>query len=255
MISGGRTVIDLNADLGEGAGTDAQLLAVITSANIACGVHAGDPVLIRHTVQLARTYEVGIGAHPSFPDREGFGRRPMALPRAKMTQVVADQIRVLTEAAHQAGERLQHVKAHGALYNLAAADADLASAIGEAVCQVDRTLIVVALAGSQMVEVLRAMDLRVAEEAFIDRGYTSAGTLVRRSDPRALITDVAAAAARAVRLARDRLVTAVDGEDVPVEADTFCVHGDTPNAVALAQATRRALEHSGISVRPMGTFL
>ncbi len=248
-------VIDLNADLGEGIGADEQLLPVITSANVACGVHAGDPTVMAHIIRLAKARGVRIGAHPSFPDREGFGRRAMALPHAQVTAVVADQIHTLAGVAATAGTRLQHVKAHGALYNLAANDAALAATIGDAVRGVDPALIVVALAGSAMVEVLERMGLRVAREAFIDRGYTPAGTLVPREQPGALITNVRAAAERAIQLARDGRVVAVDGTEVEVHADTLCIHGDTPNASDLAMIARHALEDAGITVAAMETFL
>lgn len=248
-------MIDLNADLGEGAGTDSQLLPVITSANIACGGHAGDSESMRAALGLARACGVGIGAHPSFPDREGFGRRAMRLPPAQITEVVVAQILALLAEARAAGASLQHVKPHGALYNLAVADVHLATAIGEAVRRVDPKLIVVALAGSGMAGVFKQMGLRVAREAFVDRGYTPEGTLVPRDRPGALITDAQEVAARALRMARHRVVTAIDGTEVEVVADTLCLHSDTPNAVALATAARHALEGAGITVARMGTFL
>jgi 5-oxoprolinase (ATP-hydrolysing) subunit A len=248
------TVIDMNADLGEGAGTDAALLEVITSANIACGVHAGDDATIRQTVTQAHRHGVQIGAHPSFPDREGFGRRPMALPLEQVESIVADQIAALAAAARQAGDGLGHVKAHGALYNLAVDDTELAEAIGRAARRVDPSLVVVALAGTPMVDVFRGLGLRVAQEAFIDRGYTAQGTLVPRDRPGALVTDAARAAHRAVQLAREGTVTAVDGTTVRVAADTLCIHSDSPGAAAMAQDVRDALERTGVAVRRMDTF-
>src|SRR3989442_1383238 len=179
-------VIDLNADLGEGVGTDGDLLPYITSVNVACGAHAGDLETIRRTVELARTHGVGIGAHPSFPDREGFGRRAMALRAGDVVATVAAQIEVVAGVARDAGVRLQHVKPHGALYNQAVADHALAAAIGDAVRRGGRALIVVALAGSPLVTVLLELGGRVAQEAVIDRGYSSRGTLMPRSPPRAL---------------------------------------------------------------------
>lgn len=250
-----RAVIDLNADLGEGVPTDAQLLPVITSASVACGAHAGDAQTMREAVRLCRSYGVGLGAHPSFPDRAGFGRRPMALAPAQLTETVAEQIRGLAAVAAEAGLPLQHVKAHGALYNMAAADEALAMAIGEAVRRVGRDLIVVALAGSEMAEVLRCMGLRVAREAFVDRGYTPSGTLVPRDQPGALVTDPQAAGGRAVRLVRDGIVVATDGSEISVGADTLCIHGDTSNAVEISVVTRHALEAAGITVSRMDTFL
>lgn len=248
------TVIDLNADLGEGAGTDAELLTLITSANIACGAHAGDPATIQHTVELAVRCEVGIGAHPSYPDREGFGRRVMPMPPEEVTATIAAQIRVVADAARHAGTQLQHVKPHGALYNQAASDRVLAMAIGKAVQQVEKSLIVVALAGSPMVTVLGEMGLRVAQEAFIDRGYTASGTLVPRGQPGDLVTDRTLVAQRAVQLAADHRVMAADGRTVHVAADTLCIHGDTPQAPALAREVRRSLEAAGIGIRRLDTF-
>lgn len=248
-------VIDLNADLGEGAGTDDALMQVITSANIACGVHAGDADTIRRAAALAQARGVGIGAHPSFPDREGFGRRPVSLPPEQVRESVAAQIRAVGDAARQAGTRLQHVKPHGALYNQAITDPVLARAIGEAVRRVDGSLIAVALAGSPMVAVLREMGLRVAQEAFIDRGYTSEGTLVPRGRPGALVTDLSVAVGRAVRLVSEGSLTAADGRPVRVDADTLCIHSDTPQAAALAHAVREALEAAGVTVGRLDTFL
>jgi len=250
----GAAVIDLNADLGEGAGTDNELLAVITSANVACGAHAGDLETINTVVRTAKALHVAIGAHPSFPDRAGFGRRPMALPSAQVTDTVATQIQLVADAAQQVGLRLQHVKPHGALYNQAASDPDLTRAIGEAVRRVDASLIILALAGSQMADLLRTMGLRVAHEAFVDRGYTDAGTLVPRGQPGAVIIDPTGAAARAVQLATERAVT-VSGRPIRIEADTLCLHGDTPHAPALAQAVRWALDGAGVRVARLDSFL
>ena len=247
-------MIDLNADLGEGAGADEELLEYITSANVACGAHAGDLETIRRTVRLARTRGVGIGAHPSFPDREGFGRRAMALLPDDVVATVAAQIEVVAKAARAAGARLQHVKPHGALYNQAAIDRGLAAAVGEAVRRVDASLIVVALAGSPMVTVLRDLGLQVVQEAFIDRGYSAGGTLIPRTRPGALITDPAAAARRAVLLATEHMVLAETGETINVTAGTLCLHGDTPGAIVLARAVRHALDHAGVIVQRLDIF-
>lgn len=244
--------IDLNADLGEGASTDGALLEVITSASIACGGHAGDEMSMRHAVAAAVARGVGIGAHPSYPDREGFGRRAMTLSPQELIETLAGQIRRLAVIAERGGAAVQHVKAHGALYNIAVDREDVAAAIGQAVRLVNPDLIAVALSGSKMASVFRDLGLRVAEEAFIDRGYTAAGTLVARSDPRALITDPAAAAARAVRVTQQGLVESVDGGAVRVRADTLCVHADTPGSPKLAAAARRALEAAGFTVARMG---
>ena len=249
------SVIDLNADLGEGAGTDAAILPLLTSASIACGAHAGSPEVIRQTIQLALTHGVAIGAHPSYPDREGFGRRPMRMATQQLIDTVVEQIDAVADAAREAGTGLQHVKPHGALYNQAAGDQGLARAIGEAVQRIDPSLIVVALAGSAMVAVLRAMGFKVAQEAFIDRGYTPTGTLMPRGQAGAVITDAADAARRAVRLTEARAVVAADGRAIPIDADTLCIHGDTPQAAGLAGAVRSALTDAGVAVRRMDSFL
>ena len=243
--------VDLNADLGEGEATDEALLAIITSANIACGGHAGDAQTMRRTVRLARARGVGVGAHPSYPDREGFGRRVITMPPEHLTEVLAGQIQVLGDIAEAEGVRLQHVKAHGALYNLAVGDETVAEAIGRAMLSVDPALIAVALAGAAMGEVFVRLGLRVLHEAFVDRGYTATRTLVSRDRPGALITDPVEAGARAVRMVRSGLVSSVDGDDVHVLAQTLCVHADTPGSPAIAAAARRALEAAGVRVVPM----
>ncbi|MGH2398266.1 MAG: 5-oxoprolinase subunit PxpA [bacterium] len=243
--------VDLNADLGEGASTDGTLLRVITSANIACGGHAGDEVSMRKAVAAAITHGVGIGAHPSFPDREGFGRRAMTLTPRMLIETLAEQIRGLAIIAEQAGAAMAHVKAHGALYNAAVDSDEVAAAIGQAIRLVNLDLIGVALAGSRMASVFRDLGLRVAEEAFIDRGYTTSGALVARSDPRALITDPVQAAARAVRMMQHGVVESVDGVPLRVRADTLCVHSDSPGSPQLAAAARRGLEEAGFTVTRM----
>lgn len=245
--------IDLNADLGEGAPSDAPLLAIITSANIASGGHAGDEGTMRQTVRLALARGVGIGAHPSYPDREGFGRRALDLPHEVLVVSLAGQIDRLARVAREEGTALAHVKAHGALYNIAVDDHEVARAIGEAVRAVDRGLLVVALAGSRMAGVLRGMGIRTVEEAFIDRAYTAEGRLVSRDHPGALITDPRHAAARAVRLVREGVVASIDGADLPVRAETLCIHADTPGSPGIAAAVRAALEASGVRLARMGT--
>jgi UPF0271 protein len=244
--------VDLNADLGEGGPSDTALLAVISSANVACGGHAGDAQTMRETVVRARTHGVAVGAHPGYPDRAGFGRRIVPIPPGELTDVLASQIRALKEIADGEGVRLQHVKAHGALYNLAVADNATADVIGRAMVQVDPGLIAVALAGTPMADAFIRLGLRVVREAFIDRGYTARGTLVPRDQPGALITDPDQAAQRAVRMICEGRILAVDGREVAVEAQTLCLHADTPNSPAIAAASRRALEAAGIRVAPMG---
>lgn len=241
-------MIDLNADLGEGAASDGPLLALISSANIACGGHAGDAASMARTVRLAVEYGVGVGAHPSLPDREGFGRRVVQISPGELRDALIDQVHTLQAVAARLGVAVQHVKAHGALYNAAVDDPGLCAVIAEAVRTVNPGLIVVTLAGSRMPETFERMGLRVAREAFIDRGYTPRGTLVPRDQPNALVTDPHEAAFRAVRLARDGSVTAIDGTEISVRADTLCLHSDTPGAVRLAKAVRRALDEAEITV-------
>lgn len=241
-------MIDLNCDMGEGSPADAQLMPLVTSANIACGGHAGDEHTMRDAVHLALAHHAGIGAHPSFPDREGFGRQVVHATPEQVRADVAVQIRGLATVASVAGASLQHVKPHGALYNAAATSETLTAAIGAAVADVDPALIVVVLAGSLQPGFLKEMGLRVAEEAYIDRAYTPEGTLVSRGLPGALITDPHVAAVRAVRMVRDGTITAVDGTELRLRPDTLCIHSDTPSAVDIATAVRAALLDAGIAL-------
>lgn len=252
--------IDLNSDLGEsfGAytiGSDEAMMPEITSANVACGVHGGDPVVMERTVRLAREHGVGIGAHPGFPDLAGFGRREMRLSLAELRTTVIYQIGALWAFARAQGAALQHVKGHGALYNMAVDDAAQSRAIAEAVRSVDPDLILVVLHGTVMERASREAGLRVAREAFADRAYTPAGTLVSRSQPHALITDPDAVARRVVRMATEGVVEAVDGTELRLTPDTICFHGDTPGAPRLVRAAREALRRAGVDVAPMGRWL
>lgn len=247
--------IDLNSDLGEGAGTDEQLLPLISSANIACGGHAGDKVSMAKTVRLAVEYGVGVGAHPSFPDREGFGRRAIRMSPEELRDTLTSQMDALQAVVDRFGVNVEHVKVHGALYNLAAADPNLAALIGETVRAINPGVIVVALAGSVMADILERIGVRVAREAFIDRGYAADGTLISRDHAHAIVTEPHEAAFRAVRLARDGLVAAEDGTEIGVQPDTLCIHGDNPSAVLLARAVRRALDEAEITVTPMGALV
>jgi UPF0271 protein len=240
--------IDLNCDLGEGAGEDLDIVPLISSVNVACGFHAGDPVTIRATVRLAARHGVAVGAHPSYPDRAGFGRAPMARSPDEVRDDVIYQVAAVRAFCAAEGVPLVHVKPHGALYNTAAQDPALAAAICEAVRQVDPGLVVVCLAGSPMAGVVRSLGMRCAEEAFADRGYTPEGTLVPRGRPGALVDDPEAVAERVAAMARDRRVTSVAGTPVAVAADTICLHGDTPGAAALAGAIRARLLREGVEV-------
>ena len=236
--------IDLNCDLGEGAGHDAGLMPLITSANLACGAHAGDEATMRATVVLANQHGVAIGAHPGFADRANFGRREVALPATALRELVMTQIAALARLSP-----LTHVKPHGALYNLAARDAAVATVFASAVKAVDASLILFALAGSELVRAGRAAGLRVAEEVFADRTYQRDGSLTPRSQPGALITDEAVAVAQVLRMVREGMVRATDGTEVPVKADTVCVHGDGPHAVAFARRLRAELAKAGIELK------
>ena len=251
--------IDLNADLGDGFGAwamgdDAGLLAFVTSANVACGFHAGDPRVIDRTVALAVKAGVALGAHPSHYDLRGFGRRTIAADPAEVEADVLYQVGAVAAFASSHGKALVHVKPHGALYNQAAVDPGLARAIARGVARVSRGLVLVGAASSEaMRKAAEGEGLRFAAEAFADRAYEKDGTLVPRGRGGAVITDSAEAAARAVRIAREGHVTAIDGTVIPLVADTLCLHGDTPGAVEHARAVRAALEAAGITVRPLAS--
>ena len=240
--------IDLNADVGEGVGQDAALMPLISSANIACGAHAGDAGSMRETIVLARAHGVAIGAHPSFPDREHFGRREMQLTPAELHECIVEQVRVLADIAASEGSRLHHVKPHGALYNMAARDRELAETVVRAVHSVDPTLMLFGLAGSVLLTVADRVGLRSVSEVFADRAYLPDGSLLPRDRPGSVIHSAAAVAVRAVGMARDATVTAVDDSRVSVRADTICIHGDTPGAAALALRVREGLAEAGITV-------
>jgi 5-oxoprolinase (ATP-hydrolysing) subunit A len=246
------TRIDLNCDLGEGAGHDEELMPLVTSANIACGGHASDAGTMRATAELAARHRVALGAHPGFEDRRNFGRGELALPTGEIFILVTRQVRALAGIARPLGLRLAHVKPHGGLYNLAARDRRVADEIAQAVWEIDPQLILVGLAGSQSLAAGRARGLAVASEAFADRAYAAGGSLVPRSQPGAVLGDVALAAAQGLRLAREGRVRAADGTEVAVAADTLCLHGDGPDAVALARRLRAELESAGIELRAPG---
>ena len=241
--------IDLNCDLGEGAGHDTELMSLITSANIACGGHAGDGPTMRATVELALQHGVAIGAHPGFVDREQFGRREIPIAPGEARALVLAQIRALELIVRSCDGQLMHVKPHGALYNMAARDAALAQAVAEAVREDAPRLILFGLAGSQLLAAGRACGLHVASEVFADRTYQPDGSLTPRSRPEALIQDEDDAVAQVLRMVRDGRVRAVDGADVAIQADTVCVHGDGPHAVAFVRRLARELRHPGGEIR------
>jgi UPF0271 protein len=253
MTSQAPTTIDINCDLGESFGAwqmgdDAALLAVVSSANIACGFHAGDPDIMRHTVATAVEHHVAIGAHVSLPDLQGFGRREMSVTPNEAYAMTLYQVGALQGFTQAAGARLHHVKPHGALYNMAARDMKLADAIACAVRDFDPGLWLFGLAGSALPEAGRAAGLAVAAEAFADRGYRADGSLQPRREPGAVITESDQAIAQAMAMAREGKVRAVDGSIVTLKADTLCVHGDGAHAVAFARNLRAALEAAGIAI-------
>lgn len=253
-------VVDLNCDMGEsfGAyalGADEALMPLVTSANIACGYHAGDPMVMDRTVRLALRYSVGIGAHPGFPDLMGFGRRAMHLRPEEIENYVLYQIGALAAFAHSVGAELSHVKPHGALYNMAARDPEIARAIARGVARAGSHLILVGLAGSALIQTAAELGLPAAREGFADRAYDPDGSLRPRHLPGAVLTDPETAAEQALRIAREGRVVASNGESIPLVADTLCIHGDTPGAAEIARAVRQRLEDAGVQVMPMGKFL
>ncbi|HEX7949540.1 MAG TPA: 5-oxoprolinase subunit PxpA [Candidatus Limnocylindrales bacterium] len=247
--------IDLNADVGESfgpwpMGDDPRLIPLVSSVNVACGFHAGDPLTIERTVRLAVAGGAAVGAHPGYPDLAGFGRRELAMPAAELEAAILYQVAAVAAFARDAGVELHHVKAHGALYNAAARHEAVAETVARAVRRWSRDVVLYGLAGSRLLDAGRAAGLAVAAEAFPDRAYEADGSLRSRSRPDALLTDSAAIAARAVSMARDRRVVAVDGSVVQLDAETLCLHGDNPGAAEHAAAVRAALEAAGIGVRP-----
>ena len=240
--------IDLNADLGEGAGSDEALLGLVSSANIACGWHAGDAKTMRQCVRWAIAHGVAIGAHPSFPDRENFGRSTMHLPPDEIVSNVLYQVGALAAIVKAEGGQLTHVKAHGQRYNPAVKEPELADALCEAVRRFDPSLKFFGLAGSNMIDAARRAGLTPVEEVFADRGYMPDGSLVPRSQPGALIESEEQSIAQTLSLVRDHKVTAIDGSTVAVNAQTVCLHGDGAHALAFARRIRERLEAEGIAV-------
>ena len=248
--------IDLNCDLGESFGAyklglDDQVLPYISSANVACGFHASDPVVMDKTVALAKDAGVAVGAHPGYPDLQGFGRRNMTIPPREVKAMIMYQIGALQAFCTARGLKLQHVKPHGALYNMAGKDEALAMAVCETIQAVDDSLILLGLSGSKMLEAADKIGLRSAREVFADRAYEEDGSLVARTKPGAMITDEDEAVARVIRMIREGKVTAVTGKDIPIRADSVCVHGDSPKALAFVQKIRAALTAEQIQIVPL----
>ncbi len=236
-------------------GFDEEVIRYISSANIACGFHAGDPQVMARTVDLAVTHGVAMGAHPSYPDLMGFGRRKMEATQEEIKNYVTYQTGALLAFARTRGAGLQHVKPHGALYNTAAVDKKVARAVAEAIYILDSNLVLLVLAGSEMERAALEVGLRYAREVFADRHYNSDGTLVSRNHPQSVITDSDEAAKRMIEIITTGRIKTIDGASFPVKADSICVHGDTPGAAGHLINLRRALGEAGIEVAPMGKFV
>lgn len=245
------TTIDLNCDMGEGVGDDIAMLDYVTSANIACGYHAGDPETMQRVAAAALSKGVAVGAHPGLPDRENFGRLERPIAPAEAYAMVLDQVGALAAFARAAGGRLNHVKPHGALYNMAARDRALADAIVRAVCDCDPALILFGLAGSEMIKAAEALGLRNASEVFADRRYQDDGSLTPRGRPGAVIEDAAQSLAQVRQMLTGKVRT-LNGAEVPVRADTLCLHGDQPGALEFARQIRTALLADGAVLQAPG---
>lgn len=246
--------VDLNCDMGEsfGAwrmGNDAELMKYVSSVSIACGFHAGDPSTMRKTVELAIENNVNIGAHPGYPDLQGFGRRNMSLSPEEVRDIVLYQVSALKGICEAHGTRLRHVKPHGALYNQAAKDRTMSRAIAEAVARLDPSLVLFGLSGSLLIEEAAAKGLKTASEAFADRTYLPDGTLTPRTEPDAIISDAETAARQALRMVTTGEASAANGDTVPVKADTICIHGDGEHALEFAVSISRVLKSNGVGVR------
>ena len=241
--------IDLNADLGEGDPCDEELLQIVSSANVACGGHAGDTRTMAQTIRSAIANGVAIGAHPGYPDREGFGRQSGFMTGDALYESLTAQVAALADTAAQMGARLAHVKPHGALYNDAVKDSDLANIIARVTAETPGDPAFVGMANTELELAAERHRLRFIAEAFVDRAYEADGTLVSRMEPGAVHEDMAVATNQAVRLAEDGRVTARNGDEIDVRADTLCIHGDTPGAAEKAKAVRDVLESHGVEIR------
>jgi UPF0271 protein len=242
-------VVDLNADLGENAGHDDELLEFVTSANIACGFHAGDASTMRRSIDAVRDHKVAVGAHPSLFDRENFGRKELPVKPNEVFEAVAYQVGIFQAIAEAAKASVNHVKPHGALYNMAARDEALAEEVARAIAKIDNKLILFAPQNTALARAGERNGLQIAREVFADRNYLSNGELVPRTRVEALLHDVQEAATRVIRMLREGKVRSVDNVDVDVSAETVCVHGDTPGAVEFARTLRSRLEKEGVAIR------
>ncbi len=253
-------IIDLNSDLGESFGAwkmgmDDKLVPLVTSVNVACGFHAGDPSVMKKTVKLALASGTAIGAHPGMPDLVGFGRRKLDISLDEAYDIVVYQVGALAAFAKAQGTKLQHVKPHGALYNMAGKDAKLAEAIAQAVYDVDHSLILFALAGSESIKAAEKVGLRTASEVFADRSYQEDGSLTPRKLPGAMITDEAASIKQVLSMVLEQKVTTLSGKVIPVKAESLCVHGDGEKALLFTQKIPEELQKNGVEIAAAGTFL
>lgn len=249
--------VDLNCDLGEsyGAfriGNDKGIMPFITSANIACGFHAGDPLTIEETIKLAIKSGIGVGAHPGYHDIEGFGRRPMKLSNDELRASILYQVSAIKGMTEALGGKLQHVKPHGALYNAAATDYQMSAIIAAAIKDIDDTLILVGLSNSQMLKAAKDLGIAYAAEVFADRAYNDDGTLVPRSNPGSVIHDTKQVIDRVLRMVTEQRVISVSGKEIPIQADTICIHGDNDMALEFAKNLSLALKSNGIRLRSIG---
>ena len=245
--------VDLNSDLGESfgrytIGMDDKIIPMITSANVACGYHASDPVVMNKTLAMAKEAGIRVGAHPGFPDLMGFGRRNLSVSPEEAKAYTLYQLGALDAFCRTNGLKMQHVKPHGALYNMAAKDYELSKAICEAIKEFDQELIVLALSGGELAHAAKDMGLRTALEVFADRAYEEDGTLVNRRKDGAMITDENLSISRVVRMIKEKKVTAITGKDIPIQADSVCVHGDGEKALAFVEKIRAALQDEGIEI-------
>ncbi len=248
---------DLNCDLGESFGSytmgnDEAFMPFISSANIACGFHAGDPLVMKKTIQLALQHGIGIGAHPGYPDLAGFGRRNMQMSRDELNAAVLYQAGALKSMTEALGGRLQHVKPHGALYNMAAVNSEVAEIIAEAVKKLDESLILVCPARSEMERAAKAIGLTVAFEVFADRAYNDDGTLVSRNNPGAVIQDPAELNDRVIRFIKEKTVVSVSGKIIPIEVSTICIHGDNSMALQFVKNLNQIFKKEGVVLKAMG---
>ncbi len=252
--------VDLNSDLGESfgnyhIGADDQVIPLVSSANIACGYHASDPLVMDKTIQLARDAGIGIGAHPGFPDLMGFGRRNLAVSPAEARAYVIYQLGALNAFCKVNGAKIQHVKTHGALYNMAGKDYELSKAICEGIRDFDDSLIVMGLSGSMFTRAAKDLGMRTSEEVYADRAYEEDGSLVNRRKEGAMITDEDEAVRRVVRMVKEGKVTAITGKDIDIQANSVCVHGDGAKALAFVKALRAALTAQGVEICPLSQIV